>query len=290
MRIPARTVLRIGPIDIDNAVALAPPLLVGAPPLTSILGLAHAVAREIHRNGIPAFPEAYAAAIAARSDLRILSRRGRQSADGLAPAKATRPNPFGDARIDLRISFLLAYGGQAAGGPSERWRAGSDEMIERLLAAARRLAPFLRQPLLRGMAVAISEPQALPSEEAIENRPFRRALAWTRFIAKARPRPTLPEAAETSSHPAAAIFRPQDTFLGYVLPTVVGYDARTSLQSDGRRSLRSGPHREARIAEPLYAPVELIGVRAAFGDPTRRIWWRPSMLEPNIHLWETLAP
>ena len=290
MRIPARTVLRIGPIDIDNAVALAPPLLVGAPPLTSVLGLAHALAREIHRNGVPAFPEAYAAAIVARSELRILSRRGRQSADGLVPAKVARSNPFGDARINLRISFLLAYGGQATGGPPGRWRAGSEEMSEHLLVAARRLSPFLRRPLLRGMAVAISEPQALPSQDALEDRSFRRALAWTRFVAQARPRQPLPSAQETSSHRAAAIFRPQDAFLGYVLPTVVGYDARTSLQSDGRRSLGSDPHHEARIAEPLYAPVELIGVRTAFGDPTRRIWWRPSMREPNIHLWETLAP
>lgn len=278
MRTPGRAVLCLGPFDIDNAMAAAPPLLVGAPPLTALLGVGHLAARLLHAEaGVPAFPQAYAVALIARGDYRILNLRGRP------PGAHAKPHPYGETRIDLRVAFLLAYGARGGAADPAAWAAASDEMADVLRQAGGRIRSFLERPLLRGMARPPLMSEACPASDLQDHPGIRRRLAGLRLVCAPV---LLPEASRLASTDAQRIFAPRRVYDGYVFPTVVGYHVVGHLAKDVRRSVGADLSREACVAEPIFAPIALRGVRNAFQDADARFWWRPAYREPNEHLWE----
>jgi hypothetical protein len=254
---PGRIILAVGPIDIDDAAASAPPLLVGAPPLTTFYGAAHAFARTLHQKGIPAFPEAVAFAVAARSSLRILSRRGRST------DRKPKPIPYGDARIDLRLSWLMAYGSptSAQGG----WSASNDAMAEALETAAGCAASFWRGRVMRGVPASIPRARAVRWRDVFEDRPLWRSLHGLRFIASVEEDAASPDAPPWHRDPVPG---------HWTLPTVVGYVPGPAIDSPGPRSAAADPHQGAALAEPLYGRICLRSAWRTRKDQSMDVWWR----------------
>lgn len=270
---PGRVILAVGPVDIDDVAASAPPLLVGAPPLTTFYGAAHAFARTLHRNGIPAFPEAVAIAVAARSEIRVLSRRGR-SAD-----RTPKPIPYGDVRLDLRVAWLMAYGSTMS--ESGGWDLSNDAIAEALETAATRSASFWKGRVMRGLPTGCPPARAVRWTDLFEDRPLWHSFRGLRFIASVEEDASAADMPPWHRPPVPGV---------WTLPTVVGYVPGPSIDAPDRRSAASDPHQGAVLAEPLYGRICLRPAWRTRKDQPTDIWWRvcqDSYASLNIHCLRT---